>query len=153
MDAQPTPTPNPERRPFGLTPDQLTATGRGEQPSTAGPEAAPQPAAAEAAPRPAPAPQNTGQPPAATAPPQLTANDVAQAIAATPTPAAVAPTVQVPSVASDVDVVEPEWVDAAEQTIAHTAGNPYAEEEAVEGLQVDYLKKRYGHEVKKSEGK
>jgi hypothetical protein len=143
MDTQGNPI--PERAPNpNITPDQLISTGTQEQAlrPTAAPETAPQ--------QPAPAaPQNTGQP--AAAQPPLTANDVAKAIAAAPMP--VAPVVPVPQTAADQDVVEPEWVDAAEQTIAHTAGNPYAEEEAVETLQTDYLKKRYGHEVKKPEDK
>jgi hypothetical protein len=117
----------------------------------AAPEAAPAPAAMETAPQPAAAPQNAGAP---AAPPaqQLTAQDVAAAIAATPMPAAPVNTGP-PVTAADIDVVEPEWVAAADQVIAQTAGNPYAEEEAFETLQVDYLKKRYGHEVKKPEDK
>jgi hypothetical protein len=52
-----------------------------------------------------------------------------------------------PSVANDVDVIEPEWVDKAEQVVRERAGDPYAEEEAIEDLQQDYLKKRYGYSV------
>jgi hypothetical protein len=113
---------------------------------TSGLEPTPAPAASEAAP----------QPPAAgaPAPAQLTAADVAAAMAATPLPLApVLPPAAIPVAADDVDVVEPEWVAAAEQVMTQTAGNPYAEEEGFETLQVDYLKKRYGHEVKKPEDK
>lgn len=139
-------TPSPEQQPVnsgGPTPEKMIGTGVQEQ--------ALRPAAPEqAASVPALAPvQDAGQP----APQPLTAADVAAAIAAMPapgTPAAVAPT---PTVAADQDVVEPEWVDAAEKTIEQTAGNPYAEEEAIEALQIDYLKKRYGYEVKKPEEK
>lgn len=99
------------------------------------------------------APNNVGMPAA----PKLSAADVAAAIAKTPasTPAdpAAAPTVPLPTTAADQDLIEPEWVNKAEQVVSQTAGNPYAEEEGVENLQVDYLKKRYGHEVKKSEDK
>jgi hypothetical protein len=96
--------------------------------------------------------QNAGQPPAPAPAPvaegQLTRDDVAKAIAAMPaTSAAAAP--PMPPVAADQDVLEPEWVDAAERIIAQTVGNPHSEEEAFEELQIDYLKKRYGHEVKK----
>ncbi len=143
MDTQS--TPNPEQMPNrNVAPDQLIGTGTQEQalrPAT--PEVVPAPQSAPTA------PQNTGQPQAT--PPHLTAQDVANAIAAAPAPAA--PVVSAPQIAADQDVVEPEWVEAAEQAIAQTAGNPYAEEEAVESLQVDYLKKRYGHEVKKPEDK
>jgi hypothetical protein len=49
--------------------------------------------------------------------------------------------------AGDVDVIEPEWVDKAEEVVKATQGDPYGEEEAVEHLQEDYLKKRYGYTV------
>ncbi|MBW4061432.1 hypothetical protein HJC99_02580 [Candidatus Saccharibacteria bacterium] len=83
--------------------------------------------------------------------PPITASDVAAAIAQMPsaTPPA-ATSGAVPATASDVDVIEPEWVDQAESVIAKTAGDPHAEEEAVEALQVDYLAKRYGHNIAKS---
>jgi hypothetical protein len=138
MDTQPTPT--PEQAP-GLPTEQLSGA--------IVPEQMPAPAVPEVAPAPAAAPQNTGAPAAATS--KLTADDVAAALAAVPMPTA--PVVAAPVTAEDVDVVEPEWVAAADQVIAQTAGNPYAEEEAFETLQVDYLKKRYGHEVKKPEDK
>jgi hypothetical protein len=54
-----------------------------------------------------------------------------------------------PAVADDVDVIEKEWVDQAEAVVKRTEGDPHAEEEAVEALQVDYLKKRYDHSVEK----
>jgi hypothetical protein len=82
--------------------------------------------------------------------PVLTAADVAAAMAAVPTPAAPLPSDYAPTVAADQDVIEPEWVDRAEQVVSETAGNPFAEEEGIEALQIDYLKKRYGYEVKKS---
>ena len=56
-----------------------------------------------------------------------------------------------PAIADDVDVIEKEWVDKAEEVIGKTAGNPHAEEEAVEDLQIDYMKKRYNKDVKKSQ--
>ena len=62
----------------------------------------------------------------------------------------VASTTSSPLEAADQDVIEPEWVDAAESVVSQTAGDPHAEENAVEELQVDYLQKRYGHEVKRS---
>lgn len=130
MDTQP--NPSPEQQPQGALPDQLQGAGL--------PEQMPQPQGAGSG-----APQNSGQP---ITPAPLSRDDVAQAIAGMPT---ASNSSVAPAAASDQDVVEPEWVDAAEQAIAQTAGNPYAEEEAVEALQIDYLKKRYGHEVKKPE--
>ncbi len=86
--------------------------------------------------------------------PKLNASDVAAAIASMPAPnAAVTPTLPLPAIAADEDLIEPEWVDKTEEVIAQTSGNPYAEEEAIEDLQVDYLQKRYGHQVKKPEDK
>jgi hypothetical protein len=44
-------------------------------------------------------------------------------------------------------VIEPEWVNQAEQVVAAHQGDPYGEEEAIEDLQRDYLLKRYGMKV------
>ncbi len=99
-----------------------------------------------------PAASASGQPAAST--PSLSASDVAAAIASMPAPSAPASaTLPFPVVAADEDLIEPEWVDKTEQVIAQTSGNPYAEEEAIEDLQIDYLQKRYGHQVKKPEDK
>jgi hypothetical protein len=54
-----------------------------------------------------------------------------------------------PQVAEDVDVIEKAWVDQADTIVKQTQEDPYVEEEAVEALQQDYLKKRYGHDVSK----
>jgi hypothetical protein len=57
-----------------------------------------------------------------------------------------------PAVAADVDVIEPEWVNKAEEVVAAHLGDPYGEEEAVEALQEDYLQKRYGFSVQEPDG-
>src|SRR6266567_1861854 len=75
-------------------------------------------------------------PPAVSVQPALTADDVAKAIAAVPMPMAPV-TPSAPAMAADQDVIEPEWVDAAEKAITDNSNNPYSEEEAVENLQVD----------------
>lgn len=54
-----------------------------------------------------------------------------------------------PSIAADVDVIEKEWVDLAQAVVEKYADDPRAEENAVENLQIDYLKKRYGKDIKK----
>lgn len=139
-------TPSPEQQPVntgGPTPEQMIGTGAQEQALR---PAAPEQAASTSA---SASVQNVGQP---TQKP-LTASDVAAAIATMPVQGAPVPVTPAPTVAADQDVVEPEWVDAAEKTIEQTAGNPYAEEEAIEALQIDYLQKRYGYEVKKPEEK
>jgi hypothetical protein len=84
-------------------------------------------------------------------PTKLSVADVAAAIAAMPTPTAPGQPAAstTPSVAADVDRIEPEWVHAAEDIIKQTADSPYAEEEAIEDLQIDYMQKRYGKIVDK----
>jgi hypothetical protein len=120
-----------------------------EQPGQ-GVEAAPQPAAPEVAPA---APQGAPQAAPAQQPAQIPnvppqAGVPAQG-APTPDPAPATATGGVPAGAADVDVIEKEWVDQANKVIDQTKDDPYTEEEAVEALQQDYLKKRYGHDVKK----
>jgi hypothetical protein len=127
----------------------LPAQPGGERPLVPGSEhlaAAPEQAAPlEAAPSSAAA-----SPAVASVPVQLTAQDVAAAISQMPATEAVVPSTLpiAPATALDQDVIEPEWVDQAEAVIVKTAGDPHAEEEAVEALQIDYLQKRYGHTVK-----
>jgi len=52
-----------------------------------------------------------------------------------------------PLVASDDDLIEREWVDKAKKIIIETKEDPYKREEAVNQLQKDYQKKRYGREL------
>ncbi|HET6622707.1 MAG TPA: hypothetical protein VFG56_02115 [Candidatus Saccharimonadales bacterium] len=56
-----------------------------------------------------------------------------------------------PIAAGDDDLIEKEWVDKAKQIISETKDDPYAQEKAVNQLQADYLKKRYGRTVKLSD--
>lgn len=55
-----------------------------------------------------------------------------------------------PHTAGDDDVIEKEWVEKAKQIVAETRHDPYLQEQEVSRLQADYLKKRYGKEVKLS---
>ena len=52
-----------------------------------------------------------------------------------------------PSVASDDDVMEREWVDKAKKIIALTKEDPYERGKAIAELQADYLRKRWGREL------
>lgn len=52
-----------------------------------------------------------------------------------------------PAIAADDHVIEKEWVDKAKKVIAETREDPHKRERAVNKLQVDYLKKRYGKEL------
>lgn len=52
-----------------------------------------------------------------------------------------------PIVAGDDDLIEKEWVEKAKKIVAGTRDDPYRLEAAVNKLQRDYLKKRYGREL------
>lgn len=56
-----------------------------------------------------------------------------------------------PTTASDEEVIEKEWVDKAKKIITQTKDDPYKQEKEVSKLQADYLKKRYGKEIKIAE--
>src|SRR4051794_21998345 len=98
-----------------------------------------------------PTPQAAGQaaqaPAAQTTPAPVTVPSPKQSGAPDPKPAT--PTSTSPANAEDVDVIEKEWVDAAEVVVKKHADDPHAEEEGFENLQVDYLKKRYGKDIQK----
>ena len=51
-------------------------------------------------------------------------------------------------VAGDDDLIEKEWVDKAKKIIEQTRSDPYNQEKQVSKLQADYIKKRYGKDVK-----
>jgi hypothetical protein len=126
---------NPNVGPAGPSPE-LPAPGTAEQRTV--------PTPAETA---SSAPSSTPPPAAAPTPPPVQdpmALALAQATPGTPQPVS-----GTPNVASDVDVIEPEWVDKAEEVVEAHRGDPYGEEEAIEQLQIEYLQKRYGFSVKK----
>ena len=52
-----------------------------------------------------------------------------------------------PTLASDDDLIEKEWVDKAKKIITDTQNDPYRREQEVTKLQIDYLRKRYGKEL------
>ncbi len=135
------PSPNmpaPAERPAAGAADNLQMAGEAAPAPKPGEVVAP---GAAAAPSPPPA-QATSTPQ-----PKMSAADVAAAIAATPAVGSPLPVGTSPVSAADVDVIEPEWVDKAEEVVRAHQGDPYAEEEAIEELQQDYLKKRYGLSV------
>jgi hypothetical protein len=135
------PNQNPNVQPNPAIPQPVEGQPKVEAPqASVAPEAAPQPVV--------PAPAATVVPASVTSPPvpqapatnpgqQLPVQNIVPAVGANP------------AVAEDVDVIEKEWVDQADKVIDKTKDDPYQEEESVEALQVDYLKKRYGHDVKK----
>lgn len=54
-----------------------------------------------------------------------------------------------PTIAKDDDLIEPEWVQSAKKIIDNTKGSPYDREEQASKLQIEYLKKRYGKDLRK----
>ena len=50
--------------------------------------------------------------------------------------------------ASDEDLIEKEWIDRAKKIVEQTKSDPYQQEKEVSKLQADYIKKRYGKDVK-----
>lgn len=78
---------------------------------------------------------------------------MAQPITSQPIPVAHPPkdhSQDTPLIADDVDVIEMEWVNQAKKVIRETKDDPHAQEIAVEKLQKDYLRKRFGREIKPS---
>lgn len=53
-----------------------------------------------------------------------------------------------PLIAADEDLIEKEWVDKAKKIVNETKLDPYKQENQVSKLQADYLKKRYGKNIK-----
>ena len=95
-------------------------------------------------------PSIDGDSPVASPPPQLTslpgvlpvsdnASQVSQSLSTSP------------AIAADEDLVEKEWVDKAKKLVAQTKDDPYQQEKQVSKLQADYLKKRYGKDLKVDE--
>jgi hypothetical protein len=137
---EPTPTlPAPQN--FERNPNPGNTHGSGEsrpdtKPNTGGErtgEGAPTPP--QATPKPAPAPQmpqTPPTPPKAQQQPQKQQDDT-------------------PAIADDVDVIEKEWVEKAKKIVSSTKDDPRKQEKEVSKLQADYLKKRYGKQVKLTE--
>lgn len=129
---QSTPTPERQSAPVPLA---------GEQLSTDKLEAKQAPAAAENT------PSNPKADDGAVAAQAQVASVVASDDAAQTADPAQSPAATTPSLAADVDVIEPEWVKKAEEAVAKHRDDPRAEETAVENLQRDYLKARYNLDV------
>ena len=58
------------------------------------------------------------------------------------------PSASAPLMAGDDDLIEQVWVQKAKKVIQETKGDPYAQEREVSKLQADYIKKRYGKDIK-----
>lgn len=136
MDAQPTVPTGASPNPQEARPELEGVTPTLERASAAPIERASAPGAT-----PSSAPVNNVQP---VVDPMALVNGQPTLPSPTPGPVAATPA---PNLAADVDVIEQEWVDKAQEAIAKHVGDPYGEEEAVEELQESYLQQRYGLNV------
>ena len=55
---------------------------------------------------------------------------------------------EAPAFADDVDDIEKEWVDKAKIIVDQTKEDPYTQNKEVSVLKADYMKKRYGKDIK-----
>lgn len=97
--------------------------------------------------RPASDQGSQGPPPTALPPPQ----PLEPPVTAPAQPQPADDTTTGPAVADDVDVIEKEWVDKAKTIVNTHKHDPYNQEKEASKLQADYLKKRYGKDVKLAE--
>lgn len=56
-----------------------------------------------------------------------------------------------PAVGDDVDVIEKEWVNKAKSIVEGSSTDPHRQNKEVNALKADYLRKRYGKEIKLTE--
>ncbi|MFT4532064.1 MAG: 1-aminocyclopropane-1-carboxylate deaminase [Candidatus Saccharimonadales bacterium] len=57
----------------------------------------------------------------------------------------------VPDTADDVDLIEKEWVKRAKDIVAATQGDPAKQNNQINKMKVEYIKKRYNKEIKYKE--
>ena len=53
-----------------------------------------------------------------------------------------------PSIADDVDLIEKEWVNKARQIVERSKADPYVQNKELNIFKADYMKKRYGKDIK-----
>jgi Txe/YoeB family toxin of Txe-Axe toxin-antitoxin module len=56
-----------------------------------------------------------------------------------------------PQAAQDSDLIEKEWVTKAKEIVQTTKSDPFEQNRQLAALKADYMKKRYGKEVKVAE--
>lgn len=56
-----------------------------------------------------------------------------------------------PPIAEDADLIEKEWVEKAKQIVQRTKHDPHQQNQEMNVMKADYLKKRYNKDVKLSE--
>jgi hypothetical protein len=53
-----------------------------------------------------------------------------------------------PLMADDSDLIEKEWVEKAKQIVEQTKDDPHRQNEEINRVKADYLKKRYNHDLR-----
>lgn len=56
-----------------------------------------------------------------------------------------------PQIADDTDLIEKEWIDKAKEIVARTAHDPYLQNQEINKIRSDYLKKRYNKTLKQGD--
>lgn len=56
-----------------------------------------------------------------------------------------------PAVADDADLIEKEWVVKARQIVDQTKNDPYIQNQQMNQMKADYIKKRYNKDLKVEE--
>jgi hypothetical protein len=59
--------------------------------------------------------------------------------------------IDTPEVAEDLDLIEKAWVQKAKEIVTQTQGDPYNQNKQISGIKIDYIKKRYGKDIRSSE--
>lgn len=90
--------------------------------------------------------QNAGMPPL-----QIPASAATPVLLPDATTAQAVPTDDNPPVAQDNDLIEKEWVKKAKVVVDQTKEDPYVQNKQLNGVRVDYIKKRYNKEIKLAE--
>jgi hypothetical protein len=52
-----------------------------------------------------------------------------------------------PAIADDADLIEKEWVEKAKEIVEKTRNDPYLQNQEINKVKADYLKKRYNKDV------
>ncbi len=57
-----------------------------------------------------------------------------------------------PDEASDIDLIEKEWVLKAKHIVAETMHDPYAQQYQISHMKADYMRKRYNKDLQTPDG-
>lgn len=53
-----------------------------------------------------------------------------------------------PAIAEDTDLIEKEWVEKAKEIVEKTKNDPYLQNQEINKVKADYMKKRYNKDMK-----